>query len=300
MKKPNFFIIGGPKCGTTSIYQYLRKHPNIFMPEIKGPHYYATDLGDYRPIKSYRDYLKLFDRVNNNHKAVGEASALYLFSRDAAKSLHNSYLDAKIIILIRNPIEVARSWHNEVIWGFKEKIKNFNEAIRISHHENYKKQFANEPAPQIFNYSQIAMFGEQIEQYYKYFSKSQILIINFDDFLSNTRKVHDSILRFLGVEKDKIVTYKVYNSYKIYRSVLIQKFITHPPRLLVRFLNQFKRIFGISRLNIFKFILEVNKKNIKKLDIDEQVKTILKENYKDDIKKLSRIISKDLGHWLEF
>ena len=65
-------------------------------------------------------------------------------------------------------------------------------------------------------------------------------------------------------------------------------------------LNQFKRIFGISRLNIFKFILEVNKKNIKKPDIDEQVKTILKENYKDDIKKLSRIISKDLGHWLEF
>ena len=299
MKKPNFFIIGGPKCGTTSIYQYLRKHPSIFMPEIKGPHYYATDLGDYRPIKSYREYCKLFDRANNHHKAIGEASVLYLFSSDAAKSLSKSYPNAKIIILIRNPIEVARSWHNEVIWSCKETVKDFNEAIRKSHHENYKKQFTNEPAPQIFNYNQIAMFGEQIEEYYRYFSKSQILIINFDDFYSNARKVHEQILRFLGLEKDKIVTYKVYNSYKTYRSLLIQKFITHPPQVLVRFSNQFKRIFGINRLNIFKIILKINKKNIKKPNIDEHVKTILKDNYKSDIKKLSKIIGKDLDYWLE-
>ena len=87
MGRPNFFIIGAPKCGTTALYEYLRTHPRVFMPQIKEPHYFAADFPTYRTIHTEPEYLRLFSPARPEQTAVGEASVFYLFSQVAVRNL---------------------------------------------------------------------------------------------------------------------------------------------------------------------------------------------------------------------
>ena len=127
MKKPNFFIIGAPKCGTTSMASWLSEHPSIYMSPVKEPHHYSGDFnyGDYRDLNKY---LSLFKEANESHIAVGEASAWYLNSKKAIFNIEAENPNAKYIVLLRNPVEMAPSLHQQLIFSGKEDIKNFEEA----------------------------------------------------------------------------------------------------------------------------------------------------------------------------
>ena len=100
---PNFFIVGAAKAGTTSLYHYLGTHPQIFMCRIKEPNYFCTDLNRSAPLK-WDDYLRLFRGVRDQ-PAIGESSVLYLASGCAAKNMRTALPNAKIIIVLRNPVD---------------------------------------------------------------------------------------------------------------------------------------------------------------------------------------------------
>ena len=108
--KPNFFIIGAPKCGTTSLHNYLKSHSQITMSNPKEPHYFSKDIknGGIRNIEKYAD---CFSHGKRNAIAIGESSTLYLYSRVAVQNIYNYNRDVKFITMIRNPIEIARSFH---------------------------------------------------------------------------------------------------------------------------------------------------------------------------------------------
>ena len=86
MKKPNFFILGAPKCGTTSLASWLSEHSDVFMSPIKEPHHFCSDFG-YKEYRSHQRYLSLFRKANEQHRAIGEASATYLYSKVAVKNI---------------------------------------------------------------------------------------------------------------------------------------------------------------------------------------------------------------------
>ena len=69
--RPNFFIVGAPKCGTTALYEYLRPHPNVFMSPVKEPHFFATDLGEYPFVRTWEEYTALFQESTDRHLAIG-------------------------------------------------------------------------------------------------------------------------------------------------------------------------------------------------------------------------------------
>lgn len=99
MKEPNFFIIGAPKCGTTSLAHWLAQHPEVFMSPVKEPHYFSTDF----PLTSWRDpddYHSLFEGADTHHKAVGEASVWYLRSREAVPQIEAHYPGARYIVML--------------------------------------------------------------------------------------------------------------------------------------------------------------------------------------------------------
>src|SRR6266498_2750548 len=98
--KPNFFIVGAPKCGTTALYEYLRRHPHIFMPKLKEPHFFALDLG-HPMVKTEVHYASLFADSTKEHMRVGEASVYYLYSAVALPAIHAFNPDAKIIAMVR-------------------------------------------------------------------------------------------------------------------------------------------------------------------------------------------------------
>ena len=109
MPIPNFFIVGAPKCGTTALCEYLKYHPNVFMSTPKEPHYFAEDFERYRHVKTEDKYLALFGDCNDRHLMIGEASVFYLRSTRAVSLIRDFNPDAKIIVMLRNPVDMVYS-----------------------------------------------------------------------------------------------------------------------------------------------------------------------------------------------
>src|SRR5882672_9220913 len=116
MKLPNFFIVGAPKAGTTSLYYYLSHHPEVFMSPVKEPNFFSYDetvkqnlYHKEKGVGKFEEYRQLFASSNGHHKAIGEASVSYLFYPSVPQRIHELVPKAKIIISLRNPVERAYS-----------------------------------------------------------------------------------------------------------------------------------------------------------------------------------------------
>ena len=111
MKKPDLFLVGAPRCGTTALYTYLKQHPEIFLSRIKEPQFFAGFLGEQRRIQNWPDYLSCFAGANGE-KRIGEASVAYLAATNSARDIEAFSPEARIIIMLRNPLDVMHSLYH--------------------------------------------------------------------------------------------------------------------------------------------------------------------------------------------
>ena len=117
MKKPNVFIIGAPKCGTTSLREYLGSHPNVYACKPEEPHFFCTDLkGRYNGLTEPEYLRKYFHGANSRHKVIIDKSTWYLYSKSAVLNILKFDADAKFIVMVRNPINMVYSLHSELLW----------------------------------------------------------------------------------------------------------------------------------------------------------------------------------------
>lgn len=128
MRKPDFFIVGAPRCGTTSRKIYLDKHPEIFMALGREPHFFGTDFYSPSYILDERTYLSLFATANNE-KRVGEKSVWYLSSKRATAEIKEFQTSASIIIILQNPVEMIYSFHNLLFNRGFEDLDDFKAAL---------------------------------------------------------------------------------------------------------------------------------------------------------------------------
>ncbi len=203
VEKPNFFIVGAPKCGTTALYEYLRPHPNIFMPRVKEPHFFAKDLGTYPFIKTLDDYTRLFADRGEQHLSVGEASVYYLRSSTAIANIHAFNPDAKIIAMFRNPVEMVHSLHSQLLYVAEESEPDFETAWRMQ--AQRREGIGLPPASRggfLVQYAEVGAFGTQAERLLSTFPPAQVKIILYDDFAASPKAVYDDVIRFLGIPHD--------------------------------------------------------------------------------------------------
>src|SRR6187551_2293912 len=137
MRRPDLFIIGAPKSGTTSLYEYLEGHPEVFMSPVKEPGYFSGDVNrEHRRRFSYpadeAKYLALFADARDE-KRLGEASTRYILSPAAAAQVKDFQPDARIVAILRNPVEMIHSLHGELVSTGDEDITDFAEALAADH-----------------------------------------------------------------------------------------------------------------------------------------------------------------------
>ena len=171
-KWPNFFVVGAPRSGTTSLWEYLRKHPKIFMP-VKELQYFSYDVvsDQHRLIKNEEDYLKLYESVKDEI-VVGDVSATYLMSPKSPKLIHNVSPDAKIVMILRDPVDRAYSEFG-MAFEVNQKI-SFRDFIE----KNLKESQGNTLTFQ--NVIQVGLYYKQVKRYIEMFGKEQIKIIIFE------------------------------------------------------------------------------------------------------------------------
>src|SRR5262245_29668254 len=127
MRKPDFFIVGAPKCGTTAIFEYLAPHPEVFLAP-KEPHFFGSDIRSIRQVNE-AEYLKLFGSAENELR-LGDASVFYFYSNVAPQEIREFSPDARIIISLRNPVDMVYSLHSQLVFSLEDEIEDFETALR--------------------------------------------------------------------------------------------------------------------------------------------------------------------------
>jgi len=293
MKKPNLFIVGAPKAGTTSLYRYLQTHSNIFLSEVKEPHFFNTDTNNEKSLEGLETYLELFKNAKNE-KYLGEASTHYLMSDVAAKNIKELSKEAKIIIMLRKPSDLIYSAYYQNIFNGTEDAKTLEEAISIENNRDKNDKISHAETFHLI-YSRFVCYKKYIENYYKVFGKENVLIIFFKDFKTDTEKEYNRVLNFLSLEKEAKVSFKQYNSSKKIRSILVRSLLNNPPKTLVLFVNA---IFPkYIRKKIVKFIKNKNTNYINKDLISPKTEKMLIKKYSKEVEKLEQFLTVDLSHW---
>jgi len=265
MRKPNLFIIGNPKSGTTAMYNFLESHPDIYMSPVKEPYYFAKDfisegdsyrqkvhkswigqkINEWSVTWGYRnesDYLNLFKDAQNE-QIIGEATPAYLYSKVAAKEIQKFNPNAKIIAILREPVSFLYSLHAQTYVAGVEDQPNFKKALAL---EEKRKRGEKIPrhtrCPRCSLYYEWIKYADHLSRFYKYFNTSQIKIIIFEDFKARNEQIYIETLKFLGVNSEIIPEFKHINPTEFPRKNKINMWIKNsyikkiiqtvtPPRL---------------------------------------------------------------------
>jgi hypothetical protein len=288
---PNFLIIGAAKSGTTSLYQYLDQHPEIYMSPFKEPNFFSAmcvpkELAHLiRIITDLEEYQKLFDGVTKE-KAFGEATTYYLTYPQVAEKIYQHIPKAKLIAILRNPAERAYSAFTYALQLKTESSQNFEEALA-------KDQERKKQGHTYKRYKETGYYFANLQNYYKFFPKEQIKICLYDDLRQNPRELLKSIFQFLEVDDSFTVDFQqIHNPTRKVRNRMLFNFLTRPNPL-----HDF--LIKVIPLKIRK-MLRVYERTLgeKFPPIPENVKIELLKEYREDILSLQDLIGRDLSMWL--
>lgn len=202
-RRPNLFVIGAAKSGTTSLHEYLDGHPQIFMSPLKEPGFFSPDAPPPRKRYAYTDsldhYLTLFDEARDE-LLVGESSTYYLFSRKAPSLVHEFEPRSKIVAMLRNPVDMARSMHGHRFAHGNEPLDEFAAALDADSAEDRGGPERRSVIEREGTYLERARYGDQLERWLAVFPREQVRVIVFEDFIASPVDEFQKLLEFLGVE----------------------------------------------------------------------------------------------------
>ncbi|MBV6397460.1 MAG: hypothetical protein HFACDABA_03074 [Anaerolineales bacterium] len=304
MKRPTFFVVGAPRCGTTALYTYLSEHPSIFLPVIKELHYFAADFPDVHKIqfRSDEDYLKMFADADSEVLAAGDISPLHIYSRTALERIHAFNPAAKILLILRNPVDFVQSIHQLNLGILREDVKDLARAWDLQEERRQGRQMPPScREPQLVQYGNLGSFGKHLERVYSVFPRKQVMVILFDDFAADPKAVYESILAFLKVPSDGRTNFPTVNASFEQRSQFVAR-IFHPARSVYRFFMKVISIFGVNFMkNVSVFYGKVEALNTRpapRAKMDPALRARLQAYFRDDIEKLARLLGRDLSAWL--
>jgi hypothetical protein len=283
MRTPNFFIVGAPRCGTTSMYAYLRQHPEIYVSPHKEPHFFGSDLtplpGGIREEELYR---QLFAGAGSQPR-VGEGSVWYLSSQRAPSEIRAFAPDARILILLREPGQMMHSLHALFTRTGNEDLPAFEEALAAEPERRAGRCIpAGAYLPEGLLYTEVARYAEKVERYFTVFGRENVHCILFDDLVRDTAAVYRTVLEFLGVDPDFQAELHPQRANERVRMMAIRQLARTPPE--------------VRRRIQFKDIRE--HEGGPRIPLAPELAERLRELFAPDVARLATLLDRDLGAWM--
>ena len=288
------------------MYEYLRQHPQIYMPggdslgsRNKEPHFFGSDLSftnGARPVSSMEQYLGLFNEATEETR-LGEASVWYLMSRCAATEIRRFSPDARIIVMLRNPVDVMYRIYNQGRVNGMENIARFEDALDAE-----ESRVRGRRLPPVYAmlehllYRRSVQFADQLERYFDQIGPERTHVILFEDFTNDTAAVYTSTLQFLGVREHMLDDFPKHNPALAVRHYGLQRWLQHPPRILGRLGRMLLPASARDRLG-GRLILS-NVKAGKLPTLDAGLRRRLQAELAPQVNRLSELLRRDMSHWL--
>lgn len=287
---PDFFIIGAPKCGTTSLASWLSSHPGIFMCSPKEPNHFSRDIATNRAAETSEQYLALFASAGHD-SVIGEASTTYLRSQIAVQDILKVAPAAKFIIFLRNPVDMVFSVHAQLMKGGQENVANFEAAWNL---QEARARGQSIPIgtlePSIFQYGEMCKLGMQVKRLLSSVDRDRLLFILREELKVDPLGEYLRALDFLAVPDVGWRAFKNENLRRIPRSVFIAR--------ALKMLAGFKRHMGWRKGSGLGALLEqaTTRSPEERLPtISSNTLAMLEEYFREDTVLLAELIERNLG-----
>lgn len=294
---PDFFIVGAFKCGTTAMYTYLRQHPGIFMPFHKEPLFFGDDLTRRYGRMTSSQYRDLFRDAAPSQR-VGEASAWYLYSASAAGEIKAYAPEARIIVMVRNPVDVMYAQHSQLLFNVEEDIADFGEALEAEPDRRRGQRLPPGPIRvENLYYRESVRFADQLKRYLDVFGAERVHVIVYDDFTRDTPGAYRRTLEFLRVDPNFMPDFEIRNPNKRVRFTTLQRVVYQPPAPILRAVPTLRRFPLVHRLR--DAVLSLNSSPQPRRPMDPSLRRRLLDEQRPQVEHLGRLIGRDLSHWAD-
>ncbi len=312
------FIVGAPRCGTTTLASYLKQNPQVCFSSVKEPHYFSRHelggLGDAElRAQIEEDYLgRFFDDCELREALPAEGSVTYLYTPEKMAPILRLWPNAKFIIALRDPIDMLPSLHARLMVTGDETIGSFAAAwTKIAERTAGRSIPRSTMDPRWLRYDEAAAFGTHVERFFEAVGRERCHIVLFDDLASDREGTYRQLCAFLGIEPWEHTKFGARRSHKSFRYGWLQRLLKRPPKAMhtvlagEQFRRREKRLDAKDGkaltivLKLRKRLLDWNKVKAKRKPLDPNLREKIIERMRDEVILLSRVIDRDLSHWLD-
>lgn len=292
MRYPNLFILGAPKCGTTTLHDWLSQHPQVDAPRPKEPHHFYSPYGQAIDRNTY------LSAYSDEACSVSvDASVWYLFSQTAVPCILKLVPDPRFVVCLRSPLQMAPSLHYQKLFTGHETVRSFEAAWRLDpvrRAGRFEGIRDLPPAadPRHMAYCYACELGRQVEQLLGVVNRSDVHFYFLDDMMANPKETFADVCEFLRLEPNVEIDFRISNQAKRLHSPLLRRILDA--------MALPKKALGIQRpTGILRWVHRANQHKQRYAPVPVSLMAEMREAFRDDVALLSRMTGRNLSHWLE-
>ena len=299
-----FFIVGAPRCGTSAMAGYLRNHPSVCFSAPKETNFFITAREGAKTETLKAQFLKaFFTNHSETTRILGEGSVSTLYSAPALLRAKACFPDAKFIVMVRNPVDLMRSYHARLVYMRQENELDFETAWNL---QGDRAAGRNLPRscydPRMLQYREVGSLGRYTSELFDLVGRENCLPILFDDFTADTKATYRMALEFLGLPYDGRTKFIRKNQHAGFKSAFLQDlysgtFAGPLGRVIARQPRHLARLARMTR-SLRKNIRRHNRVDMAVPTLDPVLATRLRDVFSDDVGQLAQLLQRDLRHWL--
>lgn len=302
--RPNLFLVGAPKCGTSALAHYLSEHPAVFFSDPKEPFFFASDYPELKRQHFLTDeasYLRLFAGADPaQHRVIAEGSTNALASHRALDAMLDFAPQGRFIAMLRNPVDVAHAFHMEQVFARNETEPDFETAWRLQEARRAGRHIPDScRAVQFLLYSDVATLGEQIQRFVTKIPEKQRLILLQEDMAHDTRIVYCRVLRFLGLPDDGQEHFARVNTAHRHRYEWLSDLVLSPPKSLQPAVWAFRNYARRRKPRVIEAAKSYLKLEQKRSPLRPEFRQELTEHFRPQVEQLETLLGCSLSHWKE-
>jgi hypothetical protein len=314
------FIVGAPRCGTTSMAQLLKHHPDVCFPMVKEPHFFAQHDLRGLPIDVLRervehDYLDRFFLDCAASQTVGaDCSVTYLYAPEQLEPVLKLWPNSRFVIAVRDPMEMLPSLHRRLVYLGDETITRFEDAWAAVPDRSAGRRIPERCIePRWLRYDEAGRLGTYVEKFFTVVGRERCKVVVFDDLASDPDRIGREVLEFLGLASGSAVHLTHNRSGYAVRSMWLQRLLKRPPEALFKLVApaphqrrlHHRPASGGTKaparrlvIGLRKKLLAWNRRPAGENTIDPAVQDEIRASLRGEIDYLGELIGRDLGHWL--
>jgi len=293
---PDFYIVGAPKAGTTSLYGYLAQHPGVFLPERKELRFFGSDLVHQRRRElSQAEFLDHY-RSAPADRLWGNAYVWYLFSRVAAREIRAARPDARIAVMLRDPVRALHALHSEFVFDGNEDIQDFGEALAAEPERRAGRRIPAEAHfPEGLSYLRTVAYAEQLERYFAVFGRERVHVALLEDFAADADAAANQVLAFLGLQPANGLRFPHRNQNKRSRSATMRRGLASPPPRLRAAIRSL--VPAGPRRALYRRAADMNVRAEERSPIPAELERQLRRELDPEVAALESLLGRSLAAW---